>query len=135
MIRRPPRSTLFPYTTLFRSINNQYLTFENTGGFEGGVFQNVAIFDPTQPVTQTDATGTHYYEPGGTSVRNPVALANQIIDIGQTTRTMGNASAELDLVPGLTGQVTVGLDRSSGGGRGFHPHKNTVGAAPSGGGR
>src|SRR5256885_13037463 len=23
MIRRPPRSTLFPYTTLFRSINNQ----------------------------------------------------------------------------------------------------------------
>src|SRR2546422_4067659 len=28
MIRRPPRSTLFPYTTLFRS--------ENFGDFEGG---------------------------------------------------------------------------------------------------
>src|SRR3712207_9271838 len=28
MIRRPPRSTLFPYTTLFRSI--QYLTRANT---------------------------------------------------------------------------------------------------------
>src|SRR3712207_8599485 len=25
MIRRPPRSTLFPYTTLFRSSNCQYL--------------------------------------------------------------------------------------------------------------
>src|SRR2546430_7216646 len=25
MIRRPPRSTLFPYTTLFRSIPNSYL--------------------------------------------------------------------------------------------------------------
>ena len=24
MIRRPPRSTLFPYTTLFRSINDGY---------------------------------------------------------------------------------------------------------------
>src|SRR3712207_8646920 len=24
MIRRPPRSTLFPYTTLFRSAGNQY---------------------------------------------------------------------------------------------------------------
>src|SRR2546430_8920881 len=24
MIRRPPRSTLFPYTTLFRSLSNQY---------------------------------------------------------------------------------------------------------------
>src|SRR3712207_9543728 len=23
MIRRPPRSTLFPYTTLFRSVNNE----------------------------------------------------------------------------------------------------------------
>src|SRR5439155_26297161 len=50
-------------------VNNRYLTFENTGGLEGGVFQNVAIFDPTQPLTLTDATGTHFYEPGGTSVR------------------------------------------------------------------
>src|SRR2546425_1324049 len=25
MIRRPPRSTLFPYTTLFRSLNGLYL--------------------------------------------------------------------------------------------------------------
>src|SRR3712207_7703016 len=28
MIRRPPRSTLFPYTTLFRSVN-PYLAFES----------------------------------------------------------------------------------------------------------
>src|SRR6266516_1073436 len=27
MIRRPPRSTLFPYTTLFRSITDQLLPF------------------------------------------------------------------------------------------------------------
>src|SRR3712207_8101513 len=26
MIRRPPRSTLFPYTTLFRSINSSWAT-------------------------------------------------------------------------------------------------------------
>src|SRR2546422_3087150 len=25
MIRRPPRSTLFPYTTLFRSLKNEYV--------------------------------------------------------------------------------------------------------------
>src|SRR2546425_11509422 len=25
MIRRPPRSTLFPYTTLFRSVSNDYV--------------------------------------------------------------------------------------------------------------
>src|SRR2546430_9477847 len=34
MIRRPPRSTLFPYTTLFRS---------PTGGFRGAVLPVVAI--------------------------------------------------------------------------------------------
>src|SRR3712207_9315218 len=29
MIRRPPRSTLFPYTTLFRSVRTQYAPFES----------------------------------------------------------------------------------------------------------
>src|SRR2546430_10995830 len=29
MIRRPPRSTLFPYTTLFRSITNYTVTAED----------------------------------------------------------------------------------------------------------
>jgi len=35
MIRRPPRSTLFPYTTLFRSSGRQY--FVAGTGTEGGV--------------------------------------------------------------------------------------------------
>src|SRR5256885_11742363 len=29
MIRRPPRSTLFPYTTLFRSVSNRHLELES----------------------------------------------------------------------------------------------------------
>src|SRR5687767_15447341 len=29
MIRRPPRSTLFPYTTLFRSLSNRYKLITN----------------------------------------------------------------------------------------------------------
>src|SRR5260221_6208736 len=33
MIRRPPRSTLFPYTTLFRSRNSPYAAFCATGEF------------------------------------------------------------------------------------------------------
>src|SRR2546430_10290533 len=41
MIRRPPRSTLFPYTTLFRSLaigpppSNAYQTFTGTNYFTG----------------------------------------------------------------------------------------------------
>jgi iron complex outermembrane receptor protein len=113
--------------------SNQYLTFENRGGFEGGVFQNVAIFNPTQPVTVTDSLGTRFYEPGGTSVRNPVALAEQITDEGQTTRTLGNASAEVQLSGALTGKVTVGFDQSNGGRQLYYPRANPVGVALGGG--
>src|SRR2546430_5812953 len=35
MIRRPPRSTLFPYTTLFRSVENRGLELDDDGGFHG----------------------------------------------------------------------------------------------------
>src|SRR2546421_6022242 len=36
MIRRPPRSTLFPYTTLFRSFNNVATGYVGTVHFSGG---------------------------------------------------------------------------------------------------
>src|SRR2546430_2853153 len=35
MIRRPPRSTLFPYTTLFRSVPKNRLSRLESGGREG----------------------------------------------------------------------------------------------------
>ena len=114
-------------------VNNQYLTFENRGGFEGGIFMNSVIFNPTQPIRVTDATGTRYYETGLASVPfNPVAEAQQLIDVGNTTRTLGNATAELDLVPGLTGQVTVGLDHSGGGRDIYYPNANPWGARSGG---
>src|SRR5438309_11702632 len=37
MIRRPPRSTLFPYTTLFRSQDPERLTLLGSGNDEPGV--------------------------------------------------------------------------------------------------
>src|SRR2546426_12772080 len=36
MIRRPPRSTLFPYTTLFRSLGLRYDQFDPGAGIQGG---------------------------------------------------------------------------------------------------
>jgi iron complex outermembrane receptor protein len=111
---------------------NDYLPFENTGGFEGAVFTNVSIFNPTRPVTTTDpATGkTIYYEAGtgAQSVRNPVALAEQIIDEGKTTRALGNVVAELDLLPGLTGQINAGADRSESIRQTYFPSENPIGA-------
>src|SRR5256885_11858867 len=36
MIRRPPRSTLFPYTTLFRSVGVLYFLPKGSGGYALG---------------------------------------------------------------------------------------------------
>src|SRR3712207_9240886 len=41
MIRRPPRSTLFPYTTLFRSVQNKEVTIPNIFSKVIGVHENV----------------------------------------------------------------------------------------------
>src|SRR5690242_20871318 len=41
MIRRPPRSTLFPYTTLFRSIENQ--TFQGLEAFAAATALYIAV--------------------------------------------------------------------------------------------
>src|SRR2546426_8605487 len=37
MIRRPPRSTLFPYTTLFRSIGGAFTVVDRTGALRSAV--------------------------------------------------------------------------------------------------
>src|SRR5256885_5284514 len=49
MIRRPPRSTLFPYTTLFRSVHSGRLTFNVDNPSLFNVGDTVLI---SRPVTQ-----------------------------------------------------------------------------------
>src|SRR3712207_8775008 len=50
MIRRPPRSTLFPYTTLFRSSGRglQGLTAEDFRVYEDNVEQHVEHFETAE---------------------------------------------------------------------------------------
>lgn len=113
-------------------IENNYLPFENTGGFEGGVFQNVVVFNPTRPITVIDPTtkAQTYYEIGlgRQSVRNPVALANQILDDGSTLRTLANITSSYSIFPSLIAQVNVGTDRSSGQRNIYLPRASAVGS-------
>ncbi len=88
----------------------------------------MAVFNPTQPITFTDSLGTHYYDPVG-SVHNPVAMANQLIDVGHSTRTLANASADLDVATGLTARVNLGLDHSSGDRQEYYPNASPVGVS------
>src|SRR2546430_17468027 len=49
MLRRPPRSTLFPYTTLFRSGQIGWVLLNATGGHPGNDPQHAAIRRWTAP--------------------------------------------------------------------------------------
>src|SRR3989442_10879181 len=62
MIRRPPRSTLFPYTTLFRSSGGLFLSFE--GGEGLGKSLQAARLAETLAGRGRDVLVTR--EPGGT---------------------------------------------------------------------
>src|SRR2546430_17726448 len=57
MIRRPPRSTLFPYTTLFRSLLNEY---ERRAGKTGPTVEEVlnAFVTPAVECIQGDRENT-----------------------------------------------------------------------------
>src|SRR3712207_7636787 len=66
MIRRPPRSTLFPYTTLFRSLDAGREGAENLGSVdhEGepgvlvvDVFQDVRVADELHPADRVHERG------------------------------------------------------------------------------
>src|SRR3712207_7017528 len=46
MIRRPPRSTLFPYTTLFRSTTKACIWYASPGPHKGGMEPHLPRLDP-----------------------------------------------------------------------------------------
>src|SRR2546430_12096366 len=63
MIRRPPRSTLFPYTTLFRSTQTRNTFFPVTADGKGGL-GDVTVRGTAQslkdaPAAQTSAAATY----------------------------------------------------------------------------
>jgi iron complex outermembrane receptor protein len=115
-------------------VNNTYLPMENGGGFSGGIFTNMAIYNPTKPIF--DSTGK-YYEigTGAQGTRNPVALAEQITDHAPENRVLGNLSASLELIPTLTAQTTVGIDYTDVVRQTYFPLANPIGAQFNGAAR
>src|SRR2546429_8077657 len=61
MIRRPPRSTLFPYTTLFRSPDGLDVVASRRGD---SVYLHVANIQRTRPVNTTIQIGSHVIRSG-----------------------------------------------------------------------
>ncbi len=112
-------------------VQNDYLPFDNTAGFDGGVFTNMVSFDPTQPVRKPDGS---YYEvgAGAQSIRNPVALSRQISDEAPENRTLGNFTASYALFPTVTVKSTLGADIANSVRQTYFPLSSPVGASTNG---
>src|SRR3712207_7173536 len=89
MIRRPPRSTLFPYTTLFRS--------RGVADQEESPRPQHPVMAPTVPTQRSGSTGGHHPDP---PVRHHATVCHALCDpFVRGTRT------------GMA--VAVGADRKS----------------------
>ena len=108
-------------------INNDYVASENGGGFNGGLFTNMIIFNPTFPVKRADGT---FYEvgSGAQDVRNPLGLAYSYDDYAPENRVLGNITGTVSLLSNLTAQTTVGVDVTDANRRTFAPRSSPVGA-------
>src|SRR5256885_4828233 len=81
MIRRPPRSTLFPYTTLFRSVKGnvktQVLVVKEGAHWEGGVTMTRDASRPAQapqPAQKSSGAGA---SGGSSSTNGPSIFSKQ----------------------------------------------------------
>ena len=108
--------------------DDDFAPINSTGGFEGGALQNLIDFRPILPAADASELDGFYEIPGQRSVRNPVALLNQIDESARTTRTLGSLTAEFDLIEGLTVQGLLGGDRSVGRRRSYIPNASPFGA-------
>src|SRR5260221_4420661 len=78
MIRRPPRSTLFPYTTLFRSLNNPY-----SGGGDYTVasaatlaFNHAGALSSSTHITGAEIRRSHVWTPVTQGTPMPTSASN-----------------------------------------------------------
>jgi TonB-linked SusC/RagA family outer membrane protein len=119
-------------------VDNQFSPNENGGGFNGGLFTNVAIYNPTYPidcsggVKPCSGTSAKFFENGVAGVFNPVGMVNQIEDNSPVNRILGNVTGTVSLLENLTAQTTVGVDNSDASRKTFLPNASPAGS-PFGG--
>src|SRR6266446_438959 len=90
MIRRPPRSTLFPYTTLFRSSDDVVVTVGLTSSYEAHQFDRLLDLKPGEAIVLTAS------EP----VFLKVPTYGEYINVRAPRRTLSSLVAGLDAAYG-----------------------------------
>src|SRR2546429_5862406 len=102
MIRRPPRSTLFPYTTLFRSLNAPCTTDKVTGAQLCPSIDTGPISGPGQSnaPSERDRKSTRLNSSHGYISYAVFCLKkkNQYSDVYQSMRSLAQYSCDNDVV-------------------------------------
>src|SRR3712207_521455 len=107
MIRRPPRSTLFPYTTLFRSVVSEPYDHEEDGLYEGvgdlgdghsvqcGSFLSTGTAEVSYPKEGTLKRSLLFTEnPRGHILRNPYSSTRTLYSTGAYASGLVQRAAE-----------------------------------------
>src|SRR5690554_479488 len=95
MIRRPPRSTLFPYTTLFRSI--RFEDFRSSEGFD------LIYFDAFGPRVQPELWETSIFEQMFAALKPNGVLVTYSAK-GEVRRIMQRVGFTVERLPGPPGK-------------------------------
>lgn len=97
--------------------------FNQGGGFEGGAIKSMIAYDPRRPVRSSDGTFVEAFQ----DIRNPVGLLEQITDVTDQKRIIGNFSTSIDLIENLTANGTVGVDVGDAIRRSYIPTSSPIG--------
>src|SRR2546428_14143704 len=87
MIRRPPRSTLFPYTTLFRSLTSAELSVA-----EGRLQDEERLLATARTTTITPRQAAPVVGPSGTELAEPTRVASVVRRPGVSLRGLLEAA-------------------------------------------
>src|SRR5260370_39913575 len=106
MIRRPPRATLFPYTTLFRSTGNETLTGVAVTDSQGNILTGGQT---TLAVGASETlTGTHIVTQGDLDAGTPIVNTATVTDNQGVTGT-STVSTAVDQDPARSDEHTSEL--------------------------
>src|SRR5258708_33802655 len=99
MIRRPPRSTLFPYTTLFRSLERIWGWIAPPTQAAATEPTSDAIIEPTVSDTAPEPTPDTAVNSSSDPAIEPIYWVNGLAGIGKSTlaRTMSETAQKTNL--------------------------------------
>ena len=104
-------------------MERQHGFFNQGGGFEGGAIKSIIAWRPTLPLRTEDGELSFLSR----DIRNPIGLQEQITDVTDQRRLLGNFTTRVAPIEGLVGKATIGTDIADAVRRSLIPNANTIG--------